>query len=46
MRFEVDLTLPEGADPIAVADWVLDVLCDQDDGAPYVSCDGVDPVEG
>lgn len=43
MDFTVDLTLPEGADPTAVADWLLDLLCDQDDSAPYESCDGVDP---
>lgn len=42
--FSLDLSVPEGADPIAVADWVLDVLCNQDPTeCPYVSCDAVDP---
>lgn len=43
MKLTVDLAVPEGADPIAVADWVMDLLCNQDDDCPYVSCDGVEP---
>jgi hypothetical protein len=43
VKFTVDLTVPAGSDPHAVADWVLDVLCSEP-VAPYLSCDGVDPV--
>lgn len=54
MRFEVDLTVPEGTDPEAVAEWLLDLLCGDpdavlsllgdDEACPYESCDAVDPV--
>lgn len=48
-KFVVDLTLPAGADVIAVADWLLDLLAgDPDvsvDDPPYDSADSVEPTE-
>jgi hypothetical protein len=45
VRLTVELTAgPEQADPagdVALADWVLDLLCHQED-APYWTCDGVE----
>lgn len=41
--FLVTLTVPEGTDPMACADRLLDWLASQDDDAPYISADGVDP---
>jgi hypothetical protein len=47
MRLLVDLTVPEDTDPIKVADWIMDVLCDPPEAAlrscPYDSCDAVEP---
>lgn len=43
VTFLVTLTVPEGTDPMAAADALMDWLASQDDDVPYISVDGVDP---
>lgn len=42
MNLVVRLETVPDADPVEVADWVLDLLANQDDRAPYLSVESVD----
>lgn len=45
MRFDVDITPEDGADPIELADQILDYLCGGEVFPSLIaSCDAVDPV--